>query len=249
VVCNASFDDVLACEQSKGCDQVPGSGLIRDVCGVCGGNGTSCLGCDGQPFSNLVNDQCGMCGGDGLSCLDCNNVVKGTASIDRCGVCGGDGNSCLGCQTVNLAPKLTILDGRAKEAENVTKAALKSLRKLRKDTKTKKYILSMGKIANKLQFDNWVLVWTTIPTFNQNCENKVHCQTLYNTPNLEEYRVRAQELRQTTYDVIRRIRTVRKGKLTKIEKGYLKKADSIYEDAIKLSYTVPETHEECDVNL
>jgi hypothetical protein len=35
-----------------------------DVCGVPGGNGTSCLGCDGVPFSGKEVDDCGVCGGN-----------------------------------------------------------------------------------------------------------------------------------------------------------------------------------------
>ena len=46
--------------------------------------------CDGD----RILDVCGLCGGDGSSCLDCNGEVNGSAVIDDCGVCGGDGSSC-----------------------------------------------------------------------------------------------------------------------------------------------------------
>jgi extracellular elastinolytic metalloproteinase len=48
-----------------GCDGQPNSGLLDDACGVCGGDGASCLGCDGLPNSGLLDDACGVCGGDG----------------------------------------------------------------------------------------------------------------------------------------------------------------------------------------
>ena len=52
------------------CFGVPG-GLARpDVCGVCGGNGTTCDGCDGVPNSGLVDDYCGVCDGDNSTCVD-----------------------------------------------------------------------------------------------------------------------------------------------------------------------------------
>jgi hypothetical protein len=51
-----------------GCDGVPNSDKVVDVCGVCGGDGRSCLGCDGIPNSGKVFDPCGICGGNGLSC-------------------------------------------------------------------------------------------------------------------------------------------------------------------------------------
>jgi len=44
-----------------------------DVCGVCGGDGSSCRGCDGVPNSGVKQDPCGLCGGDG--------------SFDKCGRC------------------------------------------------------------------------------------------------------------------------------------------------------------------
>jgi len=97
-----------------------------DICGVCGGDGTSCLGCDGIPDSGLefdacgvcdgeiedpalcpdcagvidgssVEDACGVCNGDDSTCTDCNGVVNGSSKLDRCHVCNGDGNSCIDC--------------------------------------------------------------------------------------------------------------------------------------------------------
>ena len=40
---------------------------MKDICGECGGNGTSCLGCNGIPFA--VEDACGVCMGDNSSCM------------------------------------------------------------------------------------------------------------------------------------------------------------------------------------
>jgi hypothetical protein len=40
-----------------------------DICGICGGNGTSCIGCDGIPFGKIY-DACGICGGDGSTCYN-----------------------------------------------------------------------------------------------------------------------------------------------------------------------------------
>jgi hypothetical protein len=37
---------------------------VLDVCGVCGGNGSSCSGCD-NPDSGRVRDDCGVCNGKG----------------------------------------------------------------------------------------------------------------------------------------------------------------------------------------
>jgi len=79
-----------------------------DICGTCGGNGSSCLGCDGLPYipplPTLKFDICGVCGGNNESCLDCLGQPippggNGTA-YDVCGVCGGDNSTCLGCDGI-----------------------------------------------------------------------------------------------------------------------------------------------------
>ena len=44
-----------------GCDNVTNSGMVFDVCGMCGGNGTSCLDCNGDPFGTKIIDFCGVC--------------------------------------------------------------------------------------------------------------------------------------------------------------------------------------------
>lgn len=51
---------------NPGCD---GLGGEVDVCGVCRGDGQSCLGCDGVPNSGAIVDSCGDCGGEGLACF------------------------------------------------------------------------------------------------------------------------------------------------------------------------------------
>jgi len=79
----------------------------KDICGVCDGDGKSCLGCDGVPNSGKVNDACGHCGGDGkydqcgaclspsspgfgTTCLGCDGVLHSGKVQDKCNVCGGD---------------------------------------------------------------------------------------------------------------------------------------------------------------
>jgi len=74
--------------------QIADPALPDDVCGVPGGDGTSCLGCDGVPNSELEFDVCGVCGGDGTGCDGCDGVAGSGAVEDECGVCGGDGSSC-----------------------------------------------------------------------------------------------------------------------------------------------------------
>ncbi|KNC47630.1 uncharacterized protein AMSG_02652 [Thecamonas trahens ATCC 50062] len=96
------FGDNSTC---TGCDGVPNSGAVPDVCGECDGDGSSCLGCDGVPIplGGAHFDACGVCGGSAVgSCIatcdnssavpvvfDCAGVCNGNATIDECGVCVG----------------------------------------------------------------------------------------------------------------------------------------------------------------
>jgi hypothetical protein len=115
------IDNCNVCEGTVACEGCLES--QKDVCGVCFGNGTSCLGCDNEPFSgkklddclvcgglNRDKDACGDCFGNGSRCAGCDGVPnsglvidaclecgRNNASMDVCGVCFGNGTSCLGC--------------------------------------------------------------------------------------------------------------------------------------------------------
>lgn len=77
------------------------SDLMIDQCGVCGGNGTTCLDCKGVPFGNARRDQCGVCydpfvdSYDPSKAVDCAGVCNGTAKIDECGFCTGGATGLL----------------------------------------------------------------------------------------------------------------------------------------------------------
>jgi len=76
------------------CNGMQGGTQILDLCGVCGGDGSSCWDCSGTPNGGQVLDLCGVCGGDGSSCLDCAGVPNGGAVLDLCGVCNGINDTC-----------------------------------------------------------------------------------------------------------------------------------------------------------
>eukprot|EP01113_Clastostelium_recurvatum_P036897 TRINITY_DN5338_c0_g1_i2.p1 TRINITY_DN5338_c0_g1~~TRINITY_DN5338_c0_g1_i2.p1 ORF type:complete len:1156 (+),score=293.78 TRINITY_DN5338_c0_g1_i2:372-3470(+) len=59
------------------CDGILLSGTMRDACGVCGGDNSTCKGCDGVPNSHKVIDGCGLCGGDNTTCnFGCDGVKE-----------------------------------------------------------------------------------------------------------------------------------------------------------------------------
>jgi len=92
----------------SGCDNVCGSTLENDECGVCGGDGIPDGQCDCE--GNEL-DCAGECGGDAVfdNCFVCDNIpendcpydclgiFEGDASVDECGVCEGDNTTCLDC--------------------------------------------------------------------------------------------------------------------------------------------------------
>jgi len=69
---------------------------VIDQCGICGGNGTSCIGCDGLLYGKQY-DICGVCGGNGSSCFDPCKDYSSCADCaelpDQCGWCPDD-NTC-----------------------------------------------------------------------------------------------------------------------------------------------------------
>jgi len=65
--CTGKYDECGQCDGTNniclGCDLVPNSGKVVDLCGKCGG-ANSCVGCDNQTNSGVVLDACGVCGGN-----------------------------------------------------------------------------------------------------------------------------------------------------------------------------------------
>lgn len=78
-----------------GCDGVPNSGVVHDVCCVCGGNGSQCKGCDSILGSKKMNDSCGVCGGRDISCLGCDFVPFSNTSRSSL-ICGCVSNGATG---------------------------------------------------------------------------------------------------------------------------------------------------------
>jgi hypothetical protein len=72
----------------------------------------SCVqGCDGlwkNDNSEIENDLCGICGGDNSTCTDCNNIINGDGIIDNCGECvsAGDTSCIQGCDGVWASGKV-----------------------------------------------------------------------------------------------------------------------------------------------
>jgi len=106
----------------EGCDGICGSGLIIDVCGICGGVGDvyEC-GCYDIPDGDCdcacnVLDNCGICGGDDETCSDCEGNINGDIVVDGCNICGGDGESCTQAEHL-LFSRIVISPNQAEMVE------------------------------------------------------------------------------------------------------------------------------------
>ena len=70
---------------------------LKDACGVCGGDNSTCWDCLRVPFGSARYDACGVCAGDNTTCLDCARIPNGRTHYDACGVCGGNNSTCSDC--------------------------------------------------------------------------------------------------------------------------------------------------------
>jgi uncharacterized protein (TIGR02145 family) len=90
--------DSTACNFDSSASCNDGSCLSIDLCGICGGDNTSCQDCAGTVNGTATTDECGTCDADNSNdCVeDCAGVWAGTATTDECGTCDADNsNDCV----------------------------------------------------------------------------------------------------------------------------------------------------------
>ena len=94
---------------------------VKDQCGKCGGDNSSCKDCAGVINGPSVIDQCGACNPPdsplyNKTCLGCDGVPNSKKLVDECGICGGDNSSCKGCDGVPNSGKVVdacgVCDGQ-----------------------------------------------------------------------------------------------------------------------------------------
>jgi len=117
--------DTPICEEgevSKSC--ACREGIIKDECGVCGGDGTSCRDCENVIHGQKQIDLCEKClDVDDLNwnkCVDCSGVPNGSKKLDLCNQCKDPSdyqnwNSCLDCDNVDGGKKKKDLCGHCLE--------------------------------------------------------------------------------------------------------------------------------------
>ncbi|MBN8548698.1 MAG: hypothetical protein J0M12_05245 [Deltaproteobacteria bacterium] len=220
------------------CRLVPDqNGEVIDQCGVCGGDGTSCLDCNGIPFGGAVIDQCGVCGGDGSSCLDCNGVPNGDAIVDRCGVCNGDGNSCITCTDKDLTPISVKLDSGAKKLEAAIKRVAQKYVNAKNTPAVQKSVKKILAEVHRLQITNWTLSWV-FPRKLTVCDNEAICTYTSYRSTADEYRVHNDEMLQLGLGLVKKLKKLGKSHAT-VAKQLQRPIEKQYQANLDESYVVP----------
>ena len=157
--------------------------------------------------SGLVTDQCGVCGGNGTSCLDCNDEVFGSAKLDRCGICNGDGQSCLNCDDEVITTTLAEMDnGAAIQADNIKKLANRFVRK-KKTRGARRTSKKLKALAEELRNANWEIL-SGVPQVSTTCTNRQFCTSVSNQDKLTTYAEGSEELRKVGQKLIRKLSKV-----------------------------------------
>jgi hypothetical protein len=233
--------EVPAC--SNDCNNKPGGSAQVDICGVCGGDGTSCLGCDGVPNSGAALDKCGVCGGNN-SCVGCDGVPNSGKVNDACGVCGGDGQTCVQCTESDIMQTLFAMDSNAKKQEANALQILRRLSRQAKDQKTKQ-LAEQGKIeASKLNSVNWQLTWS-LPQVIKTCPESSACSTSDNSITISSYNTNAASFRDLSQQALRELARVLGGSLRPDDKKLGVSADRLYNEAVATADTVPRFQSVC----
>ena len=75
-----------------------GGSAVLDICGVCAGDGTSCLDCKGVPFGPAIIDDCGVCDGNNES-KSCDGYCGGRNFV-QCNLCTTPDTGCKTCKAL-----------------------------------------------------------------------------------------------------------------------------------------------------
>lgn len=180
---------ILPC--SVDCIGNPNGNTQVDICGVCGGNGTTCLDCLSVPNGNAKVDRCGVCNGNN-ACVDCAGVVNGNTKIDKCGICAGNGQSCNDCIDTPIKDNQFQIDNRALQISKIAEKLAKNLEKTKNPAAIKlaDKVKKQSKIAYKMI---WTTIWS-VPSTIKSCTNLNACTLVDNGASLNNLLVNSQTL-------------------------------------------------------
>lgn len=235
--CQASVT-VPACNTD--CKGVAGGKATVDQCGVCGGDGTSCVGCDGVPNSGKVVDKCGVCGGTD-ACLGCDGVPNSGKVPDACGVCGGDGQSCA-CNDTNIMETLFAMDGESDRAAVNARTIIRRMSRNSTTKAQKTYVKEAGLAVQKLKAAAWEFTWS-LPQVIKSCAEGV-CAQVDNSSTINSYDTAMDGIRDITQRTLRELSKIRP--LTSSDKKVGVAADRIKAESLAISSSVPRFQSVCN---
>ena len=173
---------------------IPCDGVV-DVCGVCNGDGKSCLDCAGIPNGTTTVDLCGVCGGDNSSCADCAGTPNGTSKVDLCGVCNGT-NECLESECVlkDFSSNANAVTSSQTALKALVRRLINSLKKsvCRDSAQSKKLIVKAKKLLSSATASSSDISIFSSPTLI--CSSSVKCSSLDNTNKIKAFTTKANNL-------------------------------------------------------
>ena len=236
--CNGEIDETFPqvggpCGISEDDCEVTGEFICDDIGGViCDidfstANLDDCdidIGCDGIPGSGTIPDECGICEGDGSTCDE------------------------FECNSTDISNLLFQLDGGAKEQEQLIRRITRAIRKnsaRRRRAQTNAYIKEVRVEAHELQVANWILSWT-LPRISVECSSLLasnFCVLNDNTPTIDEYVGRSEELRDLGLETTKRLRRASGRK--RIAKRWRNRVNNQHSINLGIAEQVPETQAVC----
>jgi len=245
-VCNGNNASCSDCEGTPNGSKIDGTSCATGSLGVCGegsfsGKFPTCL-C--KPSKDPGVEIC-----DGLD-NDCDGEIdEGKLSqgpnVDACGICKGDGSTCLTCDSVNITSLIQALDGGAKEQERVITKAVSMLRSFPRARKEAQFISSTLQGAHRAQLENWTLSWS-LPQISTTCSNQSSvCTSTSNKTILEKYRSNNVLLKEFSANVLNKVKSYQRGRLSPKAQGLQTAASKWYTANLRLSNKVPEQQFAC----
>ncbi|MBL7661813.1 hypothetical protein JNK13_03570 [bacterium] len=185
--------------------------------------------------------------------VDCFGVPFGDSKRDRCGVCDGDGKSCLGCETLDISQTLLGADGNASNAnrqvrnaaKRYVQAATKRYKRGSKLNSAKKKADQTSKAATSDYSLFWTTNWIDISATFMFCSNSQFCVSVSETANKELLRVLAKKQLDRVNALMKSIKSIQGGRLSKTDQKIIKNAQKLYNDTLKDINQIPDEQSAC----